>query len=153
MNSINLTPFDRIGPVITSTCKAQAFAPGSPAYNIEALSDNEYIITLAVAGFSINNINVSAESGVLTVSGEPSHQKNNRYLYQGIANTRFERRFDLTDFVEITRADLHDGLLSISLVRDIPETLGPKSICINKGRVIAGDTKSYRPEDAAVEAA
>jgi molecular chaperone IbpA len=139
MNTIDLSPlyrstigFDRLGALLDTALRADQSSAGYPPYNIEAASENRYGITLAVAGFEENELDIQVERGVLTVRGKKSDEgKERRYLHQGIATRAFERKFSLADHVEVTGAQLNNGLLNISLVREIPEAMKPKSIAIN----------------------
>ena len=106
-----------------------------PPYNIERLSENEYRVTMAVAGFSEDEINVDVKEQTLTVRGEKkAEDKERQFLHRGIAARSFERRFQLADHVEVKGADLKDGLLHIDLVRNVPERLKPRSIAIGNGK-------------------
>ena len=95
--------------------------------------ENDYFIQIAVAGFTRDEIDITAQQNVLIVSGrknEESEEKQSDYIYRGIANRSFERRFALADHIQVRGADLKDGLLSIELVREIPEAMKPKKINI-----------------------
>ncbi|WP_448213161.1 Hsp20 family protein [Colwellia sp. MEBiC06753] len=138
MNSVDLTPlyrssigFDRLASLLDSALTADATASGYPPYNIEVVEENHYAITLAVAGFSQDELDIQVEKGVLTVRGRQSNKDESKYLYHGIANRTFERKFNLADYVEVTNAELSNGLLTIDLVKEIPEAMKPKSIAIN----------------------
>ena len=138
MSSIDLTPlyrssvgFDRLAPLINRALRDDSSASGYPPYNIEMFDDNRYAITLAVAGFAENELDIVVEKGVLKVRGERSQEQERKFLHQGIANRTFERKFSLADHVEVTGADLSNGLLTISLVKEIPEAMKPRSIAIN----------------------
>ena len=138
MNTIDLTPlyrnsigFDRMASLIDRSFNTDTL--GYPPYNIEVLDENRYAIGLAVAGFEECELSINVENGVLTVSGEKDQTDEKNYLHQGIANRAFERKFNLADFVEVTNAELHNGLLTISLIKEIPEAMKPKSISINSG--------------------
>lgn len=140
MNSIDLTPlyrssvgFDRLASLIDNALTTDNNTIGYPPYNIEILDENRYVIALAVAGFSQEELDIQVEKGVLTVRGNKSSKDERKYLYQGIANRTFERKFNLADYVEVTDADLINGLLTISLVKEIPEAMKPKTISINHG--------------------
>ncbi len=140
MNAIDLTPlyrnsvgFDRLAALLNNAYASDSASNGYPPYNIEVLEENRYAITLALAGFDQNEININVEKGVLTVRGEKSKDEQKQYLHQGIANRTFERKFNLADHVEVTQADLNNGLLTISLKREIPEAMKPKNIAINQG--------------------
>ena len=139
MNRIDLTPlyrssvgFDRFGSLLDAAFQTEKSSPGYPPYNIQVVEENNYTITVAVAGFKQTELDIQVEKGVLTVRGKKqnSEEKSN-YLHQGIATRSFERKFNLADHVEVTNADLQDGLLTLSLVREIPEAMKPKSITIN----------------------
>ncbi len=143
MSSIDLTPlyrnsigFDRLASLINSTLTSDTVSAGYPPYNIEILDENRYCITLAVAGFDESDLDISVEKGVLTIRGKKENEGERKYLHQGIANRAFERKFNLADYVEVTGADLNNGLLSISLVKEIPEAMKPRTIAINQGKVI-----------------
>jgi molecular chaperone IbpA len=102
-----------------------------PPYNIERLAENAYRITMAVAGFSRDEIKIEAKEGSLWVRGEKkADDKERQYLHRGIAARNFERRFQLADYVEVAGADLQDGLLHIELVRNLPERMKPRTIAI-----------------------
>lgn len=140
MNSLDLSPlyrnsigFDRLSALIDSARNTDATMSGYPPYNIELFDDNKYAITLAVAGFSRNELELTVEKGVLYVRGEKAHKEERHYVHQGIANRAFERKFNLADYVEVTGAELSDGLLTVYLVREIPEEMRPQSIPINEG--------------------
>lgn len=139
MNSIDLTPlyrnsigFDRLESLFDSSLKSDSTMTGYPPYNIEVLDDKRYAIDLAVAGFNESELDIKVEKGVLTIRGEKKTDVDRKYLHQGIANRTFERKFNLADYVEVTGADLKNGLLTISLLKEIPEAMKPQSITINQ---------------------
>lgn len=140
MNTIDLTPlyrnsvgFDRLASLIDNALSTDTKATVYPPYNIEVLGENEYTISLAVAGFSQDELDIQVEKGVLSVSGNKHNmQEERKYLHQGIPHQSFERKFNLADYVEVTGADLSNGLLNIKLVKEIPETMKPKKISINQ---------------------
>ena len=112
-------------------------APGYPPYNIERTGDNEYRITVAVAGFSEADVNIEAKESTLTIRGEKqakNEAKQGEVLYQGIAARAFERVFQLADFVQVKGASLENGLLHVDLVREIPEAKKPRQIPIGNGK-------------------
>lgn len=141
MSSIDLAPFyrssigfDRVGRLIDNALRTTENSAGYPPYNIEVLDDNEYAITLAVAGFRREDLDISVENGVLSIRGGRSDSQSERqFLYQGIANRAFERRFNLADYVEVTEAGLSDGILTVKLRREVPEAMKPRSIPIEDG--------------------
>jgi len=107
---------------------------GYPPYDIVRTGDDTFRISLAVAGFSPNEINIVAQENVLTVSGQkPQNGGQKEYLYKGISSGAFERRFDLAEHVEVEGASFTNGLLQIDLVRRIPEAMKPRRIEINNG--------------------
>ena len=104
---------------------------GYPPYNIERLADNSYRITMAVAGFARDEISIEVKETALSVRGEKKAEEGKReFLHRGIAQRGFERRFQLADYVEVTGADVKDGLLHIDLSRNIPERMKPRTITI-----------------------
>ncbi len=152
MTRIDLTPlyrssvgFDRFGSLLDAAFQAEKSSGGYPPYNIEALEENSYNITLAVAGFKESDLDIETENGVLTIRGQQGQEEQKNYLHQGIAQRAFERKFNLADHVEVTNAKLADGLLTIELVREIPEAMKPKSISINN----RSNTLQYSKDNAA----
>ena len=108
-------------------------APGYPPYNIERTGENDYRISIAVAGFGQDELSIEAKENTLTVRGEKQEkkeQKNGEVLYQGIAARAFERVFQLADYVQVKSAALENGLLHVDLVREIPEAKKPRNIPI-----------------------
>lgn len=104
---------------------------GFPPYNIERLAENDYRITMAVAGFAEGDITIEVKDTSLLVKGEKKSETEGRiFLHRGIAARSFERRFQLADFVEVKGASMKDGLLSIDLVRNLPERMKPRTISI-----------------------
>lgn len=109
-------------------------APSYPPYNIERTGENAYRITMAVAGFSENELSIEAKESVLSVVGEKTEETEEKnFLYRGIAARAFERRFQIADHVKISGASLENGLLHIDLVREIPEAMKPRKIAIRSG--------------------
>jgi len=104
---------------------------GYPPYNIERTGEDAYRITLALAGFSAEDVTVTAEQNTLTIEGRKVAQEPREYVYQGIAARPFRRLFNLADYVEVKQASFRDGLLVIDLVREIPEAMKPRKIAIN----------------------
>ena len=148
MNAIDFTPlyrstvgFDRLANLLDSALQHNQ-GSGYPPYNIEATEENQYSITLAVAGFTEDELDIQTERGVLTVHGKKdSGEKEERnFLYQGIATRSFERKFQLADHVSVTDAKLENGILSIELVKEIPEAMKPKKISIGSRTAIERDS-------------
>lgn len=139
MTTIDLTPlyrstvgFDRMASLLDSAMRREQGTPGYPPYNIEVVGEDRYEITLAVAGFSDEELSIEVENGVLTVKGKKSGSEEDRqYLHQGIATRSFARKFNLADHVEVQNAATENGLLRIKLLREIPEAMKPKTIAIN----------------------
>jgi molecular chaperone IbpA len=101
---------------------------GYPPYNVERVSDNEWKVTIAVAGFGEADIEITVESGNLNIIGKKEETNDANLLYQGIATRQFNRNFQLADYVEVEEATLKDGMLVLNLVREVPEALKPKKI-------------------------
>ena len=111
-------------------------SPGYPPYNIERTGENAYRISVAVSGFSQDELSIVAKENTLTIKGEKSPNENGakaEVLYRGIAARAFERAFQLADFVQVKNASLENGLLHVDLVREIPEAKKPRSIPIASG--------------------
>jgi molecular chaperone IbpA len=102
-----------------------------PPCNIERLAEDRYQITLAVAGFSPDEISVTAEQNVVTIEGGKAEEAEGEYLYRGISARPFKRQFNLADYVQVKSAAFDNGLLKIELVREIPEAMKPRRIAIN----------------------
>ncbi len=140
MRTIDLSPlyrsavgFDRLAALLDAASKAEA-PSGYPPYNIETTGDDTYRIEVAVAGFRPDELGVDVKENVLTLSGRKAAntEEGKRYLHRGLAERNFERRFQLADYVVVTSADLADGLLSISLKRELPESMKPRRIEIGQ---------------------
>lgn len=122
--------FDRLANMLDNASRNDN-QPSFPPYNIELLGENEYRITMAVAGFENDELNIQSESGSLIVTGQkPEQPQERQYLYQGIAARNFERRFQLADHVKVVTASMENGLLHIDLIREIPEAMKPRKIQI-----------------------
>lgn len=131
--------FDRFANLLDSMASAEVDSPTYPPYNIERLDENEYRITMAVAGFGEDELNVEVKENSLTVRGEKKAEEGERsYLHRGIASRAFERRFQLADYVEVRGAELEHGMLHLDLVREVPEKMKPRNIAI-------GTTKDAGP--------
>ena len=129
--------FDRLFSLLDQGLEGAA--PGYPPYNIERTGDNEYRVTVAVAGFSEPELSIVAKENALTIRGEKNakeEEKRGDVLYQGIAARAFERAFQLADFVQVKGAKLENGLLHVDLVREIPEAKKPRQIPIGNGKPV-----------------
>lgn len=152
MNRIDLTPlyrssvgYDRFGSLLDAAFQTEKTSTSYPPYNIEVIEENSYVITLALAGFKQSELDIQVENGVLTIRGKKDvADVSNTFLHQGIANRSFERKFNLADHIEVVGADMQNGLLAISLVKEVPEAMKPKSIAINSAgaKVIAHKEKA-----------
>ena len=126
--------FDRLFQLLDSAGGVESEASTYPPYNIERKSENEYRISMAVAGFTKDEIDIQVKEQSLTIKGEKkADDKDRQFLHRGIAARSFERRFQLADHVEVTGADLRDGLLHVDLVRNVPERLKPRTVQIGAG--------------------
>lgn len=121
--------FDRLFDLLDATQRSNE--EGFPPYDIERLGDDCYRISLALAGYSPENISLTAEQNVLTVEGRKDEQ-NRDLLYQGISARGFKRQFNLADHVKVTEANFDNGLLRIGLMREVPEAMKPRSIPIGQ---------------------
>ena len=129
--------FDRLFSMLDQVAGFDGTAPGYPPYNIERTGENDYRISIAVAGFSEPELSIEAKENTLTIRGEKQakEEKNGQVLYQGIAARAFERVFQLADYVQVKQATLQTGLLHVDLVREIPEGKKPRTISISSGAV------------------
>ena len=138
MQRIDFTPlyrstvgFDRLENMLESAVQNNQPASSYPPYDIEMLEENSYVIRLALAGFDESEIEITVEKGVLTISGKKATEEQSvRYLYKGIANRSFERKFQLADYVEVRSAKFENGLLAIELNKELPEALKSRRIAI-----------------------
>ncbi len=153
MRTFDLTPlyrstvgFDRVFDLLDTAGKAET--GGYPPYNIERLDENDYRITVAVAGFSEDELDVELHENTLTITGSRKDADEERtFLYQGIAGRSFQRRFQLAEHVEVAGASLVNGLLNIELRREIPESAKPRKIAISGSN--AGNVKVLKDVDVA----
>jgi molecular chaperone IbpA len=136
MNAIDFSPlfrsaigFDRLARLM-DTARNAPDATGYPPYNIEKTGEDSYVLTMAVAGFSEADLEITAQENTLTIAGKPQPQPEDgrRYLHRGIAGRAFERRFVLADHIVVEGADLANGLLHVALKQVVPETLKPRRI-------------------------
>ena len=125
--------FDRLFDLLDQASTLQA-NDSYPPYNIERASEDEYRISLALAGFKPEEVTITAEQNVLTVEGNKAQKADTEYLYQGISARAFRRQFNLADYVQVKGASFEDGLLNIDLVREVPEAMKPRRIAINGGQ-------------------
>ena len=121
--------FDRLFDLLESSTLGQG-SENYPPFDLIRIDDNRYRINLAVAGFSRDEIDITAQQNQLIVSGRKDDDDKVDYIHRGIANRQFERRFGLADFIKVAEAVLADGMLSIDLVREIPEAMRPRKVAI-----------------------
>ncbi len=123
-----LVGFDRIASLMDQAARLDA-APGYPPFNVEQIGEDQFRIELAVAGFGQDDLTIEYKQNSLTVTGQRRQAETQRnYLHRGIAERSFERRFGLADHVRVAGAKLENGLLTIDLVRELPEVLKPRKI-------------------------
>lgn len=120
--------FDRMTRLLESALQTDDAGGGYPPYNIEKLGDDQYKITMAVAGFRQEDLEITAHPNLLVIQGRAPEREGGTFLHRGIAGRAFERRFQLADHIRVTRADLENGLLHVDLVREVPEQLKPRTI-------------------------
>lgn len=121
--------FDRLFDLVEAAQRAGE--DNYPPYNIERVSEDRYQISLAVAGFSPDEISVTAEQNAVIVEGNQADKTEREYLYHGISARPFKRQFNLADYVQVKGAAFENGLLKIELIREIPEAMKPRRIAIN----------------------
>ena len=134
MTAFDFTPlfrtaigFDRLARALESASRVDA--GGYPPYNIEMTGEDRYRISMAVAGFTADEIDIEVKENLLTVSGHKGAEVADRsFLHRGIANRNFERAYQLADYVRVEGAELKDGLLHVDLVREVPESMRPRRI-------------------------
>jgi molecular chaperone IbpA len=138
MRTFDLTPlyrsaigFDRLATLLEQRAESQ---PSYPPYNVELVSDDNYRIVMALAGFDRSEVEIVAERDTLHITGRKQKDETQRtYLHRGIAARDFEQRFQLANHVKVTTASFENGMLTIDLVREVPEALKPRKIAINGG--------------------
>lgn len=149
MRTIDFSPifrssigFDHLAALLDAAARSDQNQGGFPPYDIALLEEDQYRITMAVAGFKQSDIDITAEDDTLTVKGKQDSENGKKYLYQSIARRGFERKFKLADYVKVVDANLEDGLLHIELKREIPEAMKPRKIDIGssqKSNLLEGD--------------
>ena len=140
--------FDRLFDMLENNHVANG--DNYPPFDLVKLDEDEYRIDLAVAGFRREDIDITAQQNQLIVTGKRGEEDDRDYVHRGIATRNFERQFGLADHVQVTDADLHDGLLSIRLKREIPEAMKPRKIAIGgaEPEAIEGTVSQREREDA-----
>jgi molecular chaperone IbpA len=139
MRDFDLTPiwrstvgFDRLVDLIDDSLRL-AGEDNYPPYNIARTGEDNYRISLALAGFKPEEITVTAEQNMLTVEGRKAEKDDREYLYHGISERPFRRQFNLADYIEVKGASFEDGLLQVDLVRELPEAMKPRRIAVKSG--------------------
>jgi molecular chaperone IbpA len=138
MRAFDLTPlyrstigFDRLGTLLDSLGTFEGDAPSYPPYNIERVGENEYRISMAVAGFGAGDLDIEVKENTLAIHGEKNTEtEETTFLHRGIASRSFERRFQLADHVVVKGASLENGLLHVDLKRELPEAMKPRTVPI-----------------------
>lgn len=127
--------FDHLSQLLDSIVQREQNQPSYPPYNIERMDKDQYRITMAVAGFTQDELSIQSEQQTLKVTGKKqADDKSRTYLHQGIAARNFERVFQLADHVKVTDAQLENGLLHIELAREVPEAMKPRQIPIGNSQ-------------------
>ena len=143
--------FDRVFDLLENASRATTTIDNWPPYDIARTGEDDYRITMAVAGFSQDELSMTQEQNMLVVSGQKSGEDTGEYLHRGIAGRTFQRRFQLVDHVKVTGARLDNGLLTINLKREIPEEMKPRRIEI--GSVTATPKVAQRKIEGEKQAA
>ena len=138
----NSVGFDRLASML-STASRQEQGNGYPPYNIRTMGEDHYQITMAIAGFAEEDLNIITEQNRLVATGKRENEEEaGEYLHRGIATRSFERRFNLADHVKVINASLENGLLHIDLERELPEAMKPRTIKIGKSEARLLDIKN-----------
>jgi molecular chaperone IbpA len=147
-----LVGFDRIASLMDTAARLDA-APGYPPFNVEQIGEDNFRIELAVAGFGEDDLNIEFKQNSLLVTGQRKAAEQRNFLHRGIAERSFERRFGLADHVRVAGAKLENGLLTIDLVRELPELLKPRKIEIGSTTVAKSKPKVVDAANDETEAA
>lgn len=153
MRTFDLSPlyrstigFDHLASMLDNMSGFDSDSSNYPPFNIELLDENRYRLSMAVAGFAKDEINIEVKENVLSITGQKkSDAKDTEYLHRGIATRNFDRRFQLADHVIVKDAEMSNGLLHVELVRELPEAMKPRTIAIN---IADNDTKLIEGEAA-----
>jgi molecular chaperone IbpA len=141
--------FDRMARMLDTAVSESK--PSYPPYNVELVEENRYRITMAVAGFSQDDLEITSEENTLTISGRQHNDEGRKFLYQGIAERNFERKFQLDEHVKVVDARLENGMLHVELVREIPEAMKPRKIAISTGELLEQERGEDSPEESSPE--
>jgi len=132
----NAIGFDRLLNMMEANSAKNNSQGGFPPYNIEQQEENKFRITMAVAGFADEELDITQQENTLLVRGERKASEEKKYVYQGIAERDFERKFQLADYVKVVGATMENGLLHIDLERETPEAMQPRKIAINGKKLL-----------------
>ena len=133
--------FDRLARLVDAATRVDGSAVSYPPYNIEKTGEDAYRLTMAVAGFAQDELDITVHENTLIVTGKAQKaEENGRFLHRGIARRAFERRFSLADHIKVTGASLDNGLLHVEMVREVPEAMKPRQI------KIGGPSEVSRPQ-------
>ena len=142
--------FDRLFDLLESSAAGQS-EETYPPFDLVQLDDTSFRINLAVAGFKKDEIDITTQQNLLVVAGRRKEDVGRGFIHRGIAARSFERRFGLADHVTVRSADMSDGLLSIDLVREIPEAMRPRKIALGGGKGQSIDAEANRPDESATK--
>ena len=156
MRSYDLSPlfrstvgFDRLSRLMDSALRSEETVPSYPPYNIERTGEDTYRISMAVAGFGEDDINITVQENALTIAGKLAKEEAEpSFLYRGIAGRAFERRFELAEHIKVKDASLRNGLLHVDLVRDVPEAAKPRTVKIATGEISGGEKSQPKVIDS-----
>ena len=133
--------FDQIADMVDRVTTSEVQTSSYPPYNIEKIDKDTYLISVAVAGFSEDDLSVEVKENSLIISAGKSDEEKKNYLHRGIASRSFKQQFQLADHVQVTGANHSDGMLHIELKREVPEALKPRQIPISRGSSILSNAK------------
>lgn len=137
--------FDRVFNLLENAQRARSISDWPP-YDIAKTGEDTYKITVAVAGFSQDELDLTYQSNLLTIIGRKEEAQQSEYLHRGIAGRPFEHRFELADHVRVIGAGLENGLLSIELIREVPEAMKPRKISIGTEKTISASKELAKPK-------
>ena len=127
--------FDRLARLVDAATHVDSAALSYPPYNIEKTGEDSYRLTMAVAGFARDELDITVHENTLIVTGKAQNEdENGRYLHRGIARRAFERRFSLADHIKVVGASLINGMLHVDLVHEVPEAAKPRKVQIGTGQ-------------------
>jgi len=123
---------------------------GYPPYDLETIGENQYRLSMAVAGFTANDLDITVQDGILTIEGKVSQDGDRTYLHKGIAGRSFRRTFYLNAWVQVTRSNLSDGILTVDFIQEVPDSMKPRKIAIGTSstevKVLDGDASAKKTD-------